>query len=70
MGWGGRASDQHLTGILDHLLPGDIVLADRGFNVQDAAAIYFAEVKLPPFTKGKKQLSRYEIDKARQLSRM
>ena len=72
-GWGGRASDQHLTencGILDHLLPGDIVLADRGFNVQDAAGMYCAEVKLPPFTKGKKQLSRYEIDKARQLSRI
>ena len=72
-GWGGRVSDQHLTehcGILDHLLPGDIVLADRGFTVQDAAGLYCAQVKLPPFTKGKKQLSNCEVDKARQLSRV
>ena len=70
-GWGGRVSDQHLTencGILDNLLPGDVVLADRGFTIQDAASLYCAEVKLPPFTKGKKQLSHFEIDKARQLS--
>ena len=55
-GWGGRVSDQHLTencGILDNLLPGDVVLADRRFTVQDAASLYCAEVKLPPFTKGK-----------------
>lgn len=72
-GWGGRVSDRHLTencGILDHLLPGDLVLADRGFNVHEAAGLYCAEVKLPPFTKGKKQLTTCEVDKARQLSRV
>ena len=56
-GWGGRVSDQHLTEnfrILENLLPGDQVLADRGFNVQEAAGFYCAEVKLPPFTRGKK----------------
>ena len=72
-GWGGRVSDHYLSensGILEKLLPGDIVLADRGFNVHEAAGLYCAEVKLPPFTKGKKQLSRCEINKARQLSRV
>ncbi len=72
-GWGGRVSDRYLTencGILDNLLPGDLVLADRGFNVQDAAGLYCAEVKLPPFTKGKKQFSKREVDRARQLSRV
>ena len=61
-------SDQYLTqncGILENLLPGDLVLADRGFNVQDSASLFCAEVKLPPFTKGKKQLSQCEVDKAR-----
>jgi len=72
-GWGGCISDRYLTensGILEKILPGDIVLADRGFNVHEAAGLYCAEVKLPPFTKSKKQLSRCEIDKARQLSRV
>ena len=66
-------SDQYLTqscGILEHLLPGDLVLADRGFNVQESASLFCAEVKLPPFTKGKRQLSQCEVDRARQLSRV
>ena len=35
-GWGGRVSDKHLTencGLLNFLLPGDVILADRGFTV-------------------------------------
>ena len=31
--------------------------------------MYCAEVKIPPYTKGKKQLSKMEIDEARRLSR-
>ncbi len=48
-GWGGRISDQHLTekcGLLEKLLPGDVILADRGFNVQESASLYCAEIKL------------------------
>ena len=70
-GWGGRASDQHITqncGILRHLLPGDQILADHGFNVAEAVSLYCAEVKTPPYTKGKKQLSKCEVDNARQFS--
>ena len=36
--------------------------------MQDSTNLFCAEVKLPPFTKGKKQLSQCEVDKARQLS--
>ena len=66
-------SDQYLTensGFLDLLLPGDQILADRGFNIQEAAGLYCAEVRLPPFTKGKKQLNKIDVDFARQLSRV
>ena len=70
-GWGGRVSDKYLTencGLLNCILPGDQILADRGFNVQESVGFYCAEIKIPPFTKGKKQLSQIEVDTARQLS--
>ena len=38
-GWGGRVNDKHLTencGLLDHLVPGDAILADRGFDISDS----------------------------------
>jgi len=72
-GWGGRASDVYITencGILDNLVAGDLILADRGFNIHVSASLYCAEVKLPPFTKGKKQLSKAQVDFSRQLSRV
>ena len=55
-------------GLLSYLRPGDMILADRGFTVQDSVGLYCAEVKVPPFTRGKKQLSRSAVDTARQLS--
>ena len=68
--WGGRASDKYITeqsGILDKLLPGDLVLADCGFTIQDSVGFYCAKVKTPPFTKGKKQLSHHEVDWSREI---
>jgi len=35
-----------------------------GFNIQEAAGMYCAEVNIPPFTKGKKQLNKMEVDTA------
>ena len=57
-------SDQHLTecGLLEKRLPGDIVLADRGFNVQESAGLCCAQGVIPPFTKGQSQLSKLEVD--------
>ena len=72
-GWGGRASDKHITencGILKKLLPGDQVMADRGFTVQESVGVYGAELLMPPVTRGKKQLAQVEVDAARQLSRV
>ena len=50
------------------MLPGDIVIADRGFTCDDYARMALAEVKIPPFTKGKKQLEKIQVDWSRELS--
>jgi len=45
-----------------------VALADRGFTCNDKARMVLAEVKTPPFTKGKKQLEKQEVDWSRELS--
>ena len=40
--WGGRASDKHITscsGFLDHLINGDVVMADSGFDITEDLAL-------------------------------
>ncbi|XP_062593212.1 uncharacterized protein LOC134254688 [Saccostrea cucullata] len=69
--WGGRTSDKHITdhsGFLNKLLPGDIVLADRGFDIHESVGLVCAEVKIPNFTKGKTQLSAREIENTRKIA--
>ena len=69
--YGGSTSDKFLTedcGILRNLLPGDVLMVDRGFDIAEDAAVYFAEVKIPAFTKGKKQLSALDVEKTRKIA--
>ena len=71
--WGGRVSDKYLTancGFYKYLIPGDLVLADRGFNIADDLALHGASLALPSFTKGKDQLSQNEVEVSRSLSRV
>ena len=71
--WGGRVSDKVITqecGFLDLIEYGDVVLADRGFNIADELAIRGATLEIPSFTRGKVQLSQKEVEKSRQLSRV
>ncbi|XP_076137437.1 uncharacterized protein LOC143119707 [Alosa pseudoharengus] len=72
-GWGGRVSDKHVTdncGILDKLLPGDLVLADRGFDIQDSVGLMCAEVKIPAFTKGRCQLDARDVESTRKIAHL
>ena len=66
-------SDKHLTansGFLNHLHHGDLVLADRGFDIADDLALHGASLAIPPYTKGKLQLSQREVETSRALSRV
>ena len=42
-GWGGRVSNKHIvenSGYLSNILPGDVVLADRGFDIADSIGMH------------------------------
>ena len=71
--WGGRVSDKHLTresGLLKKLLPGDILLADRGFDIAKEVGLMQASLEIPAFTKGLTQLSPVDIEKTRKLANL
>ena len=69
--WGGRTSDKYLTencGILNKLLPGDLVLADRGFTIAESVMFRQAQLAIPAFTKGKDQLDPVDVEKTRGIA--
>ncbi|XP_056152611.1 uncharacterized protein LOC130127078 isoform X2 [Lampris incognitus] len=72
-GWGGRASDKHVTensGLLDKLLPGDLVLADHGFDIRGSVGLMCAEVKIPAFTRGRCRLDAKNVEETRRMAHL
>ena len=68
---GDCVGDKHLPencGLLNKLLPGDIVLVDRGFDIADSVGFYQAILKIPAFTCGKRQLSAHDIQETRKIA--
>lgn len=69
-GWGGMVSDKHLiesSDLLNRLVPGDVVLADRDLDTAESVGVYCAQVSLP-FTRGKRQLDRIDGEQARRIA--
>ena len=69
--WGGRTSDKFLTencGIIGKLQPGDLVLADRGFSIQELLMFKHAQLAIPAFTRGKDQLDPVEVEETRSIA--
>ena len=70
-GWGGRASDRKITencGFLQKLSPGDLVLADRGFDIKESVALVGTSLKIPAFTRGHSQLNAKDVEETRKLA--
>ena len=66
-----RTSDKFLTdscGILNKLLPWDLVLADRDFTIVEGMMLQQAQLAIPAFTKGKDQLYLVDIEKTRGIA--
>jgi hypothetical protein len=71
--WGGRVSDKQITaesGFLDHLKPGDMVMADRGFTIEDLLAPLNCSLAIPSFTRGKSQLTYDDCKKSREIANL
>ncbi|KAL4120840.1 hypothetical protein QTP88_013458 [Uroleucon formosanum] len=70
-GWDGQTSDKYITensNLLNKLLPGDVVLADRGFTINENVGFHCATFKTPGFTKGLPQLHPCTIEETRKIA--
>ncbi|XP_055492695.1 uncharacterized protein LOC129697960 [Leucoraja erinacea] len=71
--WGGRGTDKTITlssQFFDNLLPGDVILADRGFDIKDAAGFHGCQAEIPAFVRGKAQLSALDVEKTREIANL
>ena len=69
--WGGKTSDTFLTencGILKNILPGDLVLADRCFTIQESLVFHQAQLAIPALTRGKDQLDPVDVERTRGIA--
>ena len=67
----GCISDKELTrrcGILDLLEAGDSVMADRGFDINEDLILRGVGLNIPPFMRGKGQLSETEVVTTRRIA--
>ncbi len=76
--FGGRISDKELTqrcGILDKTSdgkerfdPGDAIMADKGFDIDDLLQSQAIQLNHPPFLKGKEQFTEEEVIRTRRIA--
>ena len=67
----GCISDKDLTrksGLLKLLEKGDCVMADRGFDIEEDLVLIGVKLNIPPFLKGKAQLSNSELIETRRIA--
>ena len=71
-GQGGKASDKHITtesGYLDNLRTNDLILADKGVDIQEMVPQKYVEIEIPAFTKGKSQTA-HETESTTRLAHL
>ena len=69
--WGGRTSDRHIvqnSGFLDLIDPKDLVMADRGFTIQEDLLYKQASLLIPPSSSGKTQMCRENVLKTKKVA--
>lgn len=53
---------------MSKLIPGDTVLADRGFDIKDSVGVCMARLEIPAFTKNQKQLDGITVEQTRNVA--
>ena len=70
-GWSGKVSDEEITirsKFFDFVQNGDMVMADPGFTIEHELTTRGVTLKIPAFTKNKKQMPAKEVHNSRKLS--
>ena len=57
-----------LQNSVENWIPGDVVLANQGFDITESVGMMQAKLHIPAFTKGKDQLSTIKIDETRTIA--
>ena len=69
--YGGSISDKELTqksGLIEKLQHGDVIMADRGFNIQEMLACKGVKVNVPPFMNESGQFNERELLETRRIA--
>lgn len=67
----GRCSDSFIgqnSGFLYLLQPGDVVLADKGFDFADLIALRGARLNIPTFLRKNQQMNPVDLDRDKQIT--
>ena len=70
-GYSGKTSDKELvkcSEFLNVLLPGDKILADRGFLIREEVVLRHAELIMPPGKKGQSQMTSAQVAKTKKIA--
>lgn len=71
--WGGRTSDRHIvaqSGFLNHLDPGDEIMADRGFPIREELLLRRAKLIIPPSAKGQEQMRASDVTETKMVANL